>query len=355
MLSKFKLATKFNLLLSLVFLSTILISGFALSQALEHKAEDEINYRGQVLMQMVNSVREYTNARITPLLEPKLETQQSFIPEVIPSFAAREVFENLRHNQEYKKFFFKDATLNPTNLADKADKFETELIERFRNNQGLQNLSGFRDMFGEEVFYSARPFKIPKSSCLRCHSTPEKAPKSHLASYGSENGFGWKLNDILGTQVIYVPASKVFESAHQAFSLFIGIFIVIFTVVIVLINYLLKRNVIQPLKPMAQLAQKISADAMTDEEAEEFDRKSLGKIAQRGDELGQLGRVLQRMVREIYVREQRLRQQVQELRIEINHTKRARQVAAITESDYFQNLQNEAKDIRNKWSQSSDE
>jgi sensor histidine kinase YesM len=353
MSGNFKLATKFTLLLSLVFIGAILISGFALSKALEQKAEDEIDYRGQVLMQMVNSVREYTNTRITPLLAPKLETQQTFIPETIPSFAAKEVFDNLRKNEEYKNFFYKDATLNPTSLGDKADKFETNLIETFRNKPGLENISGFRTMFGEELFYSAKPFSIKNPSCLSCHSTPEAAPKSHLASYGTENGFGWKLHDILGTQIIYVPASKVFDSARQAFSLFIGIFIGIFTLVILLINYLLKRNVIQPIKPMAQMAQKISADTMSVEEAEEFDRKSLGAIAKRGDELGQLGRVFQKMVREIYAREQRLRQQVQELRIEIDQTKRARQVEAIAESDYFQKLHQEAKDIRKQWKDES--
>jgi HAMP domain-containing protein len=354
MLGNSKLATKFSLLLSLVFIGTILISGLALSKALEQKAEDEISYRGQVLLQMVNSVRDYTNARITPLLAPQLETQQTFIPETIPSFAAREVFENLRKNKEYQNFFYKDATLNPTNLADKADEFETSLIERFRHEPQLQTLSGFRTLFGEKLLYSARPFAITAASCLRCHSTPEAAPKSHLASYGTEHGFGWQLNDILATQIIYVPASKVFDSVRQAYSLFIGIFIAIFTLVIVLINYLLKRNVLQPLKPMAQLAQKISTDTISYDQAEEFELKSLGTIAKRTDELGQLGRVFQRMVQEVYAREQHLKQQVQELRIEIDEAKRVRQVAEIAETEYFQNLRQEAKDIRNKWAESNE-
>lgn len=67
-------------------------------------------------------------------------------------------------------------------------------------------------------------------------------------------------NEILGTQVIYVPASKVFDDAHRASFSFISIFTGIFALVILLINYLLKRSVLQPLKPMAQLAQKISID-----------------------------------------------------------------------------------------------
>lgn len=349
MLGNFKLATKFTLLLSLVFIGAILVSGIVLSKALEHKAESEINYRSQVIAGMVNSVREYTGSRVSPLLTPKLETETAFIPEVIPSFAAREVFENLRKNQEYKNLFYKDATLNPTNLRDKADDFETKLVERFRQEPNLKTVSGFRNFFGEELFYSARPFSVTNPKCLRCHSTPEAAPKSHLASYGSENGFGWQLNEVLGTQVIYIPASEVFDNARQASALFVSIFIGIFALVILLINYLLKQNVLQPIKPLAQVAQKISTDEMSAEEAEEYERKKLAPIAKRTDELGQLGRVFQKMVREIYAREQQLRQQLQKLRVEIDEVKRASEVADIAETESFQKLQQEAKDMRNKW------
>ncbi|MBR8833274.1 MAG: DUF3365 domain-containing protein [Stigonema ocellatum SAG 48.90 = DSM 106950] len=139
MLDNFKLATKFTLLLSLVFIGSILFSGFALSQALEQKAKDEINYQGQILIEMVNSVRSYNDNHLNNLLEPNLKNQARFVPETIPTFAAREVFETLRKSKEYSNFLYKDATLNPTNLRDKADDFETHLIERLLND-------GFRDL-----------------------------------------------------------------------------------------------------------------------------------------------------------------------------------------------------------------
>ncbi len=348
MLNRFKLATKFTLLLSLVFIGAIAVSGFAFSRVLEHKAEAEIGYRSQLLAETMNSVRNFTNKHVSPLLISLVDTQPTFVPETIPSYAVREVFENLRKNEEYKDFFYKDANLYPTNLRDKADIFETKLIERFRNEPGLKNLSGFRDSFDEKLFYSARPFSLTNPTCLRCHSTPEAAPKSHLASYGSENGFGWKLNEILGTQIIYVPASTVFEDAKRASVSFINLFIGIFAIVLLLINYLLKRNVLQPLKPMAQLAQKISMNELSAEEAEKFDREKLTSIVKRNDELGQLGRVFQSMMHEIYAREQQFKKQLQTLRIEVDDAKRARQVAEISESESFQKLQQEAKAMRNK-------
>lgn len=83
-------------------------------------------------------------------------------------------------------------------------------------------------------------------------------------------------------------------------------------------------------------------------EAGEFTPDSLEKVARRQDALGQLGRVFQRMAREVYTREQRLRQQVQELRIEIDEAKKVQQVAEITETEYFQQLQEKAQKLRSK-------
>jgi DNA-binding response OmpR family regulator len=81
-------------------------------------------------------------------------------------------------------------------------------------------------------------------------------------------------------------------------------------------------------------------------EAGEFEPESLADVARRTDGLGQLARVFQSMAREVYAREQRLRQQVQELRIELSEARQARQVAEITETDYFRQLQAEAQSLR---------
>jgi len=83
-------------------------------------------------------------------------------------------------------------------------------------------------------------------------------------------------------------------------------------------------------------------------ESETFDPQNLNQVAERPDALGQLARVFQRMAREVYAREQRLKEEVQQLRIEIDEVRKAREVAEITDSGYFQNLRTKAKDARNK-------
>lgn len=58
-------------------------------------------------------------------------------------------------------------------------------------------------------------------------------------------------------------------------------------------------------------------------EADRFTVESLDTVAVRSDELGQLARVFQHMASEVYAREQRLKQQVQALRIQIDEAKKA--------------------------------
>jgi GAF domain-containing protein len=90
---------------------------------------------------------------------------------------------------------------------------------------------------------------------------------------------------------------------------------------------------------------KVTAAAAAVED-ETFEEESLRDVAARKDALGQLARVFLRMAREIRVREARLRQEVAELRIEIDQTKRSRQVAEITESDFFLDLEAKARALR---------
>lgn len=329
---RLKLASQFTLLLSLIFVGSIALGGFALSKALNYKAQVEISYRGQMMMQMVNSVRSYTNDRITPLLTAKTEPQTQLIPETIPSFAARQVFETLRQNPKYQDLVYKGAMLNPTNMDDKADRFEAKLIERFQEDRRVKTFSGFRVATGTQLFYTAQPLLITNH-----HATP-----NHVEQYGTQN-------EIIGTQIIYIPASEVFESAHQALVLFICIFILLFATVILLINHLLKRRVIQPLKTMAQLADQISLGSVLELQA--LEHRKLERVARRTDELGQLGRVFQKMVQEISAREQQLSEQMQQLRVEIDQTKRLHQFAEIAETDYFQKLQQTAKEIRDQWTE----
>ncbi|MBI3966392.1 MAG: response regulator, partial [Chloroflexi bacterium] len=88
--------------------------------------------------------------------------------------------------------------------------------------------------------------------------------------------------------------------------------------------------------------------AAAEVESKSFDPESLSDVSLRSDQLGQLARVFQRMAVEVFAREERLQQEVEQLRIEIDQVKRVNQVTEITETDYFQELRRRSKELRSR-------
>jgi len=83
-------------------------------------------------------------------------------------------------------------------------------------------------------------------------------------------------------------------------------------------------------------------------EAGTYDASALAGVAARDDALGQLARVFQRMAQEIALREQRLQQELQALRIQIDESRKDREVRQITETEYFRALQARIKELRGR-------
>ncbi|NMF66446.1 histidine kinase [Brasilonema octagenarum UFV-E1] len=277
--NNFPLGKKLTVLLLIIFIAGITLSGIALSGILNYKAQDEVSSNGKLLFRTINSVRSYTNDEVNPELEARLGKDE-FAAQTIPAYSARKVFEKLRNEDEaYKDFFYKEAMLNPTNPRDKADSFETELIQKFRQDKKLPFLSGFRPFDNENFYYIARPLAITESSCLRCHSTPDVAPKNMIATYGTENGFGWKLNLINGVQIVSIPASQVFQKANQSFVLVMGIVTIIFAIAIYMANFWLTRYVVRPIKRVVRVAEAVSTGDM-DAEFEKVANDEVGSLVE---------------------------------------------------------------------------
>lgn len=81
-------------------------------------------------------------------------------------------------------------------------------------------------------------------------------------------------------------------------------------------------------------------------EENRFEPSSLDGLAKREDDLGQLARVFRKMAHEVHLREEKLKQQVKELKIVLDETRQKKKVSEITDTEYFRNLQREADSLR---------
>ena len=77
-----------------------------------------------------------------------------------------------------------------------------------------------------------------------------------------------------------------------------------------------------------------------------FDPATLADVAARSDALGVLARRFATMAAEVRAREERLRAEVRELRIEIDQARQAKRVSEITDTDFFRDLRSRAATLR---------
>ncbi|HEY9887400.1 MAG TPA: HAMP domain-containing protein [Candidatus Obscuribacterales bacterium] len=95
------------------------------------------------------------------------------------------------------------------------------------------------------------------------------------------------------------------------------------------------------------------SDAAEAIESGNFSLVDLDATVQRHDELGKLARVFQTMAKEVYAREQNLKQQLQALKIEIDESRKSREVREIVETDFFKDLKVKAQNLRERRQQDS--
>ena len=248
------LLTKFNLILVVLFgCGLFLVSEFAKGFLLEN-ARQQVLQQAELMVESAQSTRSYTNEDLKPLLS-KLPDDGTFIPETVPAFAATETFNRLR--KDFPEYTYKEATLNPTNPRDRAVDWETDVVTYFRNNPAKTELIGERDTPTGRSLYLAHPMSaLP--GCLGCHSTPDKAPLSMIKTYGPDNGFGWKPNEIVAAQIVSVPMSFPVSIANKAYQRLLIYLIAIFAVTLITVDSLLVFIVVRPVRKLAATADRLS-------------------------------------------------------------------------------------------------
>lgn len=279
------LKLRFNLVFTLLFVIALAVAGGTVYRLVQANASAEVVRDAQRLMDVAIAVRGYTVDNIKPHLDPLLD--RHFLPETVPAFAATETLARLAAKQP--GYSYKEATLNPTNPRDKPTPWEKEVVERFRADPKTSELSGEVNGPQGGLFYVARPIRITNPACLACHSTPAVAPPSLLAKYGSANGFGWQLNEIVGAQIVAVPTTLPREKAQQLFATFTGSLVAVFVALFLVLNWLLQRLVVQPVREVAMAARRVSQGDL-----------SLAEFSEdRPDEIGTLQKSFNRMRRSL--------------------------------------------------------
>jgi len=248
------LFVKFNLILIVVFAAALVPVTAIANGLLQRSARDQVVENARIMMQTAHATRTYTVKQIKPLLEPRLA--EEFLPQTVPAYSATEIFNYIR--ESHPEYTYKEATLNPTNPRNRTVDWEADLVNAFRSDRELKELIGERESPLGDSLYLGRPIRITDPGCLTCHTTPETAPASVVRAYGTAGGFGWKLDEVIGAQIVSVPMSVPIRAADTAFRALIGAVVTVFVVMLVILNLLLWLVVIRPLRALAGMADQVS-------------------------------------------------------------------------------------------------
>ena len=283
------LRLKFNLALLIVFAVGFAASAYVSYNLLQRNAREEVLRNAGLMMEAALSMRAYTVGHVRDRLVQK---EDEFLPESVPAFAATEMMNQLR--KKYADYVYKEAALNPTNPRDKADGWEATIVNEFRGDSALTEHSGVRDGGSGPSLFLARPFRIKDPACLACHSTPEAAPVSMVKLYGTDKGFGWNLNEVIGAQIVSVPMSLPIANANHAFRTFMLSLTAVFGAIFVILNLMLYFLIVRPVRRVAAAADRLSLGRTSTDDDAHLELPEGGK-----DEVGMLARSFNRMRRDL--------------------------------------------------------
>lgn len=285
------LKTKFNLAMLAAFVVGLSLAATLIYGAANHEARREVMREASLLMSAASAVRAYTVSEITPLLAE--QSKLRFLPHTVPSWAAQT---NMRRTleKEFPTYNYKEASLNPTNPADRATDWEADIIAEFTRNPDLGAFVSTRDSAVGPTLSLSKPIRLKDPACLVCHSTPAAAPATMTDLYGTANGFGWKLNDVVAVQVVTVPLKVAVDRANETLTVYLGGLAGVFLLIIVLLNILLTTLILRPVRRISVTADEISTGNM---DAPEIAPKGHDEIASLAMSFNRMRRSLEKAMK----------------------------------------------------------
>lgn len=288
---KTSIVARFNRVLILLYLASLLASLPAVYYITRHQAISAAQGQLNLLVDTVISLRQFVTKDIRPVVR---EAGIMHPPAVSGVVATAHLARYLGALQP--GYYIKIASDNPLNPRNKASPLEQSLLERFRKNRSLDSIIEIGPIADMDYLVSARP-SVSETGCMLCHGDPAAAPKEITALHpASGKGYGYKLNEVVGANVVGVPLGNVMAVAMERAAVVAAALTVLFAVLMLAINLLVRKHIIQPVLEIAESAHAVSRGDM--ERRIESDRN---------DEIGDLARSFELLRRSLAAAMRRLK------------------------------------------------
>ena len=132
------LRAKFNLVILVAFAVGFAAAAVVLHRVFIDHAREQVMQNARIMMTAANAIRTYTAKDLGPLLP--MEHDGKFVAETVPAFAAQKNFKDVQ--AAFAGYTYREPALNPTNLSDRAQDWEADIIGLFRNEAHAEGTGG---------------------------------------------------------------------------------------------------------------------------------------------------------------------------------------------------------------------
>src|ERR1700730_18567860 len=174
-----KIQGKISLAMSAAFLVGLMLASIGAYFIVNRNAMEDSLQNARIMMEGAAAIRTYTSESASPLLQQQMKVE--FLPYAIPSFAAQTNFRLVQ--RKLPEYSYREPTLNPTNLNDKATESEADIINEFRNSPEQTEAAISRATPTAQYGPLGRFLNVGSARFSPCPSPPDKAPPTMTALY----------------------------------------------------------------------------------------------------------------------------------------------------------------------------
>jgi hypothetical protein len=227
----------FNAVIALTLSAAAIFTVYETRKQGRVKALSEAESEAKLILDRNLAIHTYFSHQLKPSVFKETEPVRSdtfFDPTWMSStYAVREIDKNFKQLNE-GAYYYKECAINARSPENEADEFEKDFIRKINSDPELKYLSKVRKIDGRYFFVTLRRGEVMEESCLKCHSTPDKAPSDMVTKYGATRSFNRSVDEVISAISIRVPLSEAYANTsnlekHLSF-VFITVLAIIFAV-----------------------------------------------------------------------------------------------------------------------------
>jgi len=259
-----KISTRLFLMSGIIFILTAAIIVALVNYSMRQQALVEAESKMSIMAEQYFAIHTYFSQKLKPAvfkLTDPIRSKAYFDPVWMSStYAIREINKYIKKSKGETEYYLKDAAIDARSPENEATLYEKEFLSELGVNPELKERSSVQTIDGRRYLVLLRRGEVMETSCLRCHSSPDKAPADMVRFYGPKRSFHRKIGDWVQTVSIRVPLEEAYANANH-FSVRLSMLLLTLLVALFGVLYFLnKRLIFKPLSMIHEKALQISTN-----------------------------------------------------------------------------------------------